>query len=341
MSPRLEITNQAGKPRRFLDQVRDAIRIKNYSYRTEETYVHWIKRFILFHGKRHPNQMGAAEVSKFLSHLAVIRNVSGSTQNQALNALVFLYREFLKIDLGRLPETVRAKTPERLPVVLTRMEVLTVIDGLKGVQQLMVELLYGSGMRLMEVIRLRVKDIEFEQNIVYVRQGKGLKDRRTILPHNLKLRLNEQTKRYAALQEADIKKGYGQVYLPYALTTKYPGAEKELKWQYLFPSREISTDPRTGIKRRHHLDESVLQRAVKKAVAAANIQKLASVHTLRHSFATHLLEAGYDIRTVQELLGHRHVSTTMIYTHVLSTPGLAVTSPLDRILRIDGPKQID
>jgi len=317
------------QPKKLLDQVRDVLRLKHYSIRTEDSYVDWIRRFILFHKKRHPKDMGRAEVEAFLTHLAVEGNVAASTQNQALSALLFLYHEVLKVEFDAPLDSVRAKKPARLPVVLTRAEAHQVIDGMSGTYQLMAKLLYGSGLRLMECLRLRVKDIDFERREITVRDAKGGHERVTMLPASLVTPLQEHLKRVKLLHEQDLATGYGQVYLPYALDRKYPNAATEWGWQYVFPSERLSTDPRTGITRRHHMDESNLQRAVKDAVRLARLAKPASCHTFRHSFATHLLESGYDIRTVQELLGHKDVRTTMIYTHVLNRGGLAVRSPLD------------
>lgn len=315
--------------KKLLDQVRDVLRLKHYSYRTEESYVDWIKRFILFHNKRHPKDMGRAEVQAFLTHLAVDGNVAASTQNQAFSALLFLYREVLQIEFDAPLDAVRAKKPARLPVVLTPTETRQVIDGMTGTYQLMAKLLYGSGLRLMECLRLRVKDIDFERREITVRDAKGGHERVTMLPVSLVAPLQEHLKRVKLLHDQDLAAGLGQVYLPYALDRKYPNASREWGWQYVFPSDHLSTDPRTGLRRRHHVDESNLQRAVKDAVRLACLAKPASCHTFRHSFATHLLESGYDIRTVQELLGHKDVKTTMIYTHVLNRGGLAVRSPLD------------
>jgi len=317
------------QPKKLLDQVRDVLRLKHYSIRTEDSYVDWIRRFILFHKKRHPKDMGRAEVEAFLTHLAVEGNVAASTQNQALSALLFLYHEVLKVEFDAPLDSVRAKKPARLPVVLTRAEAHQVIDGMSGTYQLMAKLLYGSGLRLMECLRLRVKDIDFERREITVRDAKGGHERVTMLPASRVTPLQEHLKRVKLLHEQDLATGYGQVYLPYALDRKYPNAATEWGWQYVFPSERLSTDPRTGITRRHHMDESNLQRAVKDAVRLARLAKPASCHTFRHSFATHLLESGYDIRTVQELLGHKDVRTTMIYTHVLNRGGLAVRSPLD------------
>lgn len=317
------------KPKKLLDQLRDAIRIKHYSYSTEKTYIHWAKRYILFHNKRHPAEMGVPEIEAFLSHLAQEGNVSASTQNQAFNAILFLYRNVLKIELVTPIHALRAKRSEHLPTVLSKDEVPRVISAMRGLHQLMVKLLYGCGLRLMECMRLRVKDIDFEQSQIIIREGKGEKDRATMLPSSLVQPLKEQIAYVRKLHERDVAQGYGSVELPFALARKYPHADKEFGWQYIFPSDRLSTDPRSGITRRHHLDPSGLQRAVKKAVMLTGMDKPVSPHTFRHFFATHLLEAGYDIRTVQELLGHKDVKTTMIYTHVLNGGPKAVRSPLD------------
>ena len=318
----------APHPKKLLDQVRDALRLKHYSLRTEETYVDWITRFILFHNKRHPKDMGNAEVEAFLTHLAVDLNVAASTQNQALCALLFLYREVLKKDLGPV-DSIRAKKPKRLPTVLSREEVRKVIGCMSGTYQVMAKLLYGSGLRLMECVRLRVKDVDFAQHQIVVRDGKGEQDRITMLPDSLIALLQEHLQRVKQLHKQDLAQGQGAVYLPYALDRKYPNASREWGWQYVFPSDRLSQDPRTGKTRRHHMDESNLQRAVREAARLAAIAKRVSCHTFRHSFATHFLQSGYDIRTVQELLGHKDVKTTMIYTHVLNRGGLALRSPLD------------
>ncbi|HEU0187114.1 MAG TPA: integron integrase [Gallionellaceae bacterium] len=323
-------TPSAPTPPKLLDQVRDKIRVKHYSIRTETQYLQWIKRFIYFHGKQHPRDLGAAEVEAFLSHLATEGNVSASTQNQALSALLFLYREVLGINLPWMETMVRAKKPQRLPVVLNRAEVGLVLERMEGTYSLMARLLYGTGMRLMECCRLRVKDIDFGQREILVRDGKGGKDRVTMLPETLIRPLQEHLAKRRWLYDEDSGKGMAEVFLPDALARKYPRAASEWAWQYVFPSGSYSVDPRSGHERRHHIDEKLLQRAMKKAVAASGIVKLATPHTLRHSFATHLLEGGYDIRTVQELLGHSDVSTTMIYTHVLNKGGKGVVSPLDR-----------
>ncbi|MGA9961783.1 MAG: integron integrase [Azonexus sp.] len=320
---------QTPPPPKLLDQVRDRLRVKHYSIRTETQYLQWIKRFILFHDKRHPREMGAVEVEAFLTHLAVAGRVAAATQNQALSALLFLYREVLNIDLPWLDKVVRAKQPQRLPVVLTRQEVTAILDRMTGVHGLMARLLYGTGMRLMECVRLRVKDVDFERAEIVLRDGKGAKDRITMLPQALVGPLQDHLRWRRQLFEDDKAKGRAAVYLPDALGKKYPNAAVDWPWQYIFPSGSYSIDPRSGEERRHHIDEKLLQRAVKKAVQASGVVKLATPHTFRHSFATHLLQSGYDIRTVQELLGHADVATTMIYTHVLNKGGRGVTSPLD------------
>jgi integron integrase len=298
--------------------------------RTEEAYVGWIRRFILANGKRHPGAMGAAEIERFLTGLAVAGGVSASTQNQALSALLFLYKEVLGVELPWLDGIQRAKMPQRLPVVLTRAEVAALLGELTGTAWLMASLLYGSGLRLMECVRLRVKDLDFVRSELTVRQGKGGKDRRTMLPVALTGALQAQLTEASRVHERDLAAGFGRVWLPDALARKYPGAAEEWGWQYVFPASVRSHDPRDGMERRHHLDESVLQRAVKRACVRAGLAKPATCHTLRHSFATHLLEAGYDLRTIQELLGHKDVATTQIYTHVLNRGGQGVVSPLDR-----------
>jgi integron integrase len=314
---------------RLLDQVSEVARFKHYSIRTEQSYRQWVRRFVLFHQKRHPREMGEAEIRQFLSHLASAQKVAASTQNQALNALVFLYSQVLHQPIGDLGEIERAKRPARLPVVLSKPEVKRVLTAMEGTHELMARLLYGTGMRLMECARLRVKDVDFEQSQIVVRDGKGMKDRVTILPEALRGPLQEHLQRVRLLHASDVAAGGGEVYLPLALARKYPSAGREWAWQYVFPAARLSIDPRSGALRRHHVNELGLQRAVKTAMRVAQIQKPATCHTLRHSFATHLLENGYDIRTVQELLGHKDVSTTQIYTHVLSKPGLGVKSPLD------------
>lgn len=316
------------KPR-LLDQVRERCRVKHYSIRTEQRYSDWIRRFILFHDKRHPSEMGKSEIEAFLSDLAVTRQVAASTQNQALAAILFLYKEVLLIELPWLDDVIRAKRPAKLPVVLTDAEAKRLIAQLDGVHHLVAALLYGSGLRLMEAIRLRVQDVDFERLEITVRSGKGNKDRRTMLPKTLVEPLCMQLERVRVFHEQDIQNGVGSVYLPYALERKYPNAGHELAWQYVFPAAKPATDPQTEVVRRHHIGAQAFQRAIKAAVRRANINKPATSHSLRHSFATNLLEAGYDIRTVQELLGHADVKTTMIYTHVLNKGGRGVKSPLD------------
>jgi integron integrase len=318
-------------PPKLLDQVQAVLRVKHYSIRTERVYLDWIKRYILFHNKTHPAEMGAAEVEAFLSHLAVAGKVAASTQNQAKSALLFLYREVLALELPWLENVTQAKTPQRLPVVLTVSEVKSVLNRLDGTLWLMASLLYGGGLRLMECVRLRVKDVDFEIRQITVREGKGFKDRVTMLPETSIAPLQAHLARVRARHDEDVAEGYGAVYLPYALERKYPNAAKEWGWQYVFPARSLSVDPRSGVTRRHHVDEKGLQRAVKRAAVEAGIAKPATPHTFRHSFATHLLQSGYDIRTVQDLLGHKDVQTTMIYTHVLNRGGRGVTSPLDVI----------
>ena len=317
------------RPKKLLDQTRDALRLKHYSYSTEETYVGWIRRYILFHHKRHPAEMGAAEIRAFLTHLVVEEHVAASTQNQALSALLFLYRSVLQQELDGPIELLRAQKPRRLPSVLTKEETFRVIDRMSGLHQTMAKLLYGSGLRLMECLRLRVKDLDFERRAVVVRDGKGQEDRVTMLPDSLVAPLKEHLRLVKQQHEEDLAQGYGSVYLPDALERKYPNASREWVWQYVFPSGRLAPDPRSGETRRHHQDESGLQKAVRRAARLVGIEKRVSCHTFRHCFATHLLESGYDIRTVQELLGHKDVKTTMIYTHVLKRGGLAVRSPLD------------
>ena len=315
---------------RLLELVRDAIRRRHYSLRTEERYVHWVKRFIYFSGRRHPRELGAAEVTEFLNHLARERNVAASTQNQALSALLFLYREALQTPLPWLDELERAQRPARLPTVLTSSEVRRLLAAMRGTRWLMASLLYGAGLRLRECLQLRVKDVDFGYRQLMVRDGKGAKDRVTILPASLVEPLKRQIGQAREVHERDLAAGYGSVELPFALARKYPRAPYELGWQFVFPSQRLSRDPRSGVVRRHHLYENYVTRGVKRAARMAAIVKPVSCHTLRHSFATHLLEFGYDIRTVQELLGHADVSTTMIYTHVLNKGGRGVVSPLER-----------
>jgi integron integrase len=314
---------------KLLEQVRTVIRLRHYSLRTEQTYVSWIKQYIFFNDKRHPAELGAAEVTRFLSHLAVSRRVAASTQNQALAAILFLYRHVLKQDLPWLEDVERAKRPKRIPTVFTRTEVKAVLSHLTHTNWLMASLLYGAGLRLRECLTLRVKDLDFQYRQILVREGKGDKDRKTMLPSSLIEPLRQQLSRVKALHQRDLRIGFGSVYLPYALARKYPNASRDWSWQYVFPSAKLSNDPISGEKRRHHVMESALQRAMKDAIRAAGINKPGSCHTLRHSFATHLLEDGYDIRTVQELLGHKDLNTTMIYTHVLNRGGRGVKSPLD------------
>jgi len=315
---------------KLLDRMRAEIRVRHYSIRTEETYLDWARRFILFHDKRHPKDMGADEVQAFLSYLALERNVSSSTQNQAKSALLFLYRDVLHIELPWLDEVISAKMGKRLPVVLTPTEMRALLNAMSGTMGLVASLLYGTGMRLLEGLRLRVKDIEFTRREIIVREGKGNKDRVTVLPENLILPLQAHLARVKALHERDLDAGFGEVYMPNALALKYPKGARTWGWQFVFPSVVRSVDPRSGVERRHHLYEASVQRAVREAAKVAEIHKPVTPHVLRHSFATHLLQAGYDIRTVQELLGHSDVSTTMIYTHVLNKGGKGVVSPLDR-----------
>jgi len=324
------LASSAPKPK-LLDQVREAIRTRHYSERTEKAYVHWIKRFIFFHNKRHPMEMAESEIAEFLSSLATAGRVSASTQNQAFNSLLFLYHDVLNKQIGRVAGVVRAKRPHRLPVVLTKAEVKKVIDHMNGVPRLMVILLYGAGLRLMECCSLRIKDVDFSRNEIVIRAGKGDKDRHTMLPTAIKESLVGHIEANRGRHQEDVATGLGRVALPNALERKYPNAGREWAWQWVFPAPQHYTDRITGEKRRHHLHESVLQRSVREAVVKAGISKPASCHTFRHSFATHLLEDGYDIRTVQELLGHRDVSTTMVYTHVLNRGGRGVRSPADSL----------
>lgn len=315
--------------KKLLDRARDLLRIKHYSIRTEQTYLHWMKEFILYHNKRHPAEMGIPEVEAYLTHLAVDRNVAPSTQNVAMQAILFLYKEVLGIHLTGI-DALRAKKEKRLPVVLTKAEVHRLLEQISDPTfRLQAKLLYGTGMRLLECLRLRVKDIDFGQHLIMVRDTKGNEDRVTLLPEQLKPILQEHLTHVKMLHQSDLEAGVGAVYLPYALERKYPNANREWGWQYVFPASKLSVDPRSGVTRRHHADDSNLQRAVRAAVKASGITKPATPHTFRHSFATHLLEAGYDIRTVQELLGHRDVKTTQIYTHVLNRGPKAVRSPLD------------
>jgi integron integrase len=316
---------------RLLDQVRNKIRTRHYSIRTEKSYIQWIKSYIHFHRLQHPKDLGATHIEAFLTHLAVEKSVSASTQNQALSALLFLYKEILEIELPWLDDVTRAKPSQRIPVVFTRDEVRDVLRRLEPPYLLMANLLYGSGLRLMECIRLRVKDIEFDRRQIIVRDGKGGKDRVTLLPERIIGDLRTQLLKAKELHALDLGAGFGEVYLPFALERKYPHANREWGWQYVFPAGRRSIDPRSGKERRHHVDEKALQRSVKQAVRKAGLNKPASCHTFRHTFATQLLENGYDIRTVQELLGHKDIRTTQIYTHVMNKGANAVRSPLDAI----------
>jgi len=323
------------EPPKLLEQVRGKIRLKHYSIRTEQAYVDWIKRYILHFDKQHPKDLGATEVEQFLTHLAVHGKVAASTQNQAKSALLFLYKEILELELPWLDNVERAKIPKRLPVVLTQAEIQQILSHLDGTHHLIVSLLYGTGMRILEVLRLRVKDVDFSRKEILIRDGKGYKDRITMLPLSLIAPLQAHIKRVKTLHEKDLNDGYGAVYMPYALNKKYPYAARDWSWQYVFPSGKLSVDPRaveeTPQTRRHHIQDQAIQRAVRQAVVDAGLTKPATPHTFRHSFATHLLESGYDIRTVQELLGHSDVATTMIYTHVLNKGGRGVNSPLDAL----------
>lgn len=314
----------------LLEEVRNRLRIRHYSLRTEQAYVAWIRQFILVNGRRHPRTLGGAEVEAFLSGLAVERNVAASTQNQALSALLFLYRDVLRMELPWMESVVRAKRPRRLPTVLSVEEVRRLLAMLEGRPWLMASLLYGTGMRLMECLRLRVQSVDFARSEILVRNGKGGKDRRTMLPRALEEPLRQQVERARVLHAHDLAEGFGETPLPGALSRKYPNAGREFRWQFVFPADRRSVDPRTGLVQRHHVDDAVLARALKRARAQAGIEKSLSAHTLRHSFATHLLEAGYDIRTIQDLLGHKDVATTQVYTHVLNRGGHGVRSPLDR-----------
>ena len=318
------------KQPKLLDIVRNKIRLKHYSIRTEEAYVSWIKRYIFFHNMRHPKDMGKKEIEAFLTDLAVKGNVAASTQNQAFSALLFLYEKVLNKSVFKNIDALRAKKPQRLPTVLTFDETMEIIDSITGIFQLIVKLLYGCGLRGIECVRLRIKDIDFEMNQIVVRNGKGQKDRVTMLPEDVKLALQEHLKYVKKLHEKDLSQGFGSVYLPNALAKKYKNAPKEWGWQYVFPSKTLSVDPRSGVKRRHHIHLDSLSKAIKRAARISGVTKTVSSHVFRHSFATHLLEDGYDIRTIQELLGHKNVNTTMIYTHVLNKGGRAVRSPLDR-----------
>jgi len=322
------VANGDNSPR-LLEQVKNAIQIRHYSIRTEQAYIRWIKNYIYFHNKKHPREMGDEEITAYLSHLASTKNVSAATQNQALNALVFLYRKVLEIDVGCFKELVRAKNSKRIPVVLSHDEALDVLSHIDGMPWVMASLLYGSGLRLMECVRLRIKDIDYKFKQITVRDGKGKKDRVTLLPDSLIEPLKEAIDHAKNIHKFDLSEGFGEVYLPHALARKYKNAPVETGWQYIFPASRRSTDPRSNKERRHHISESVLQKAVRKAVRKTTIMKPASCHTFRHSFATRLIEKGTDIRTVQELLGHENVSTTEIYTHVLNINKRGVLSPVD------------
>jgi len=338
----LVIANPKSK---LLDQLKEVLRVKHYSLRTEEAYVQWVRRYLVFcrnhrgeSGHRpdatggkwiHPRELGAADVVAFLNHLANVECVAAATQNQALNAVSFLYTQVLRVELGDLGEFLAASKRRRVPVVLSKAETQKLLASLEGTYQLMAQVLYGTGLRLLELLRLRIQDVDFDRNQIVVRGGKGDKDRVTVLPEALRAGLQEHLKRVRLLWEADVREGFGEVYLPEGLARKYPKAAREWGWQWVFPSRSRSRDPRSGRERRHHVQETGLQRAVKAGLQLSGINKRASCHTLRHSFATHLLENGYDIRTVQDLLGHKDVTTTQIYTHVMQKPGLGVRSPLD------------
>ena len=319
----------AAQSPRLLDRVREVARLKHFSLKTERSYLFYIRNFLLFHNKRHPREMGVSEIRAYLSYLATEKNVAASTQNVALNALLFLYQNVLEVSLPYINDIERAQRPTRVPVVFTRSEAKAILDNLSGFHLLATSLLYGAGLRISECLRLRVKDVDFGYKQIVVRDGKGKKDRVTLLPDVTIDPLKLQLDKARAVHQQDLAEGYGEVELPYALARKYPNAAREWGWQYVFPAAKRSVDPRSGIRRRHHILERTLQRAVKQAMHRANITKHGSCHTFRHSFATHLLEDGYDIRTVQELLGHKDVKTTMIYTHVLNRGGKGVRSPLD------------
>lgn len=314
---------------RLREQLREVMRFKQLSRRTDDAYWIYIRQFILFHGKRHPRELGKAEVEAFLSHLTTAKNVAVSTQNQALNALVFLYREVLHQPFDQLGTVERPLRRPKVPVVLSQMETTRLLEAMEGTPGLIARLLYGTGLRLLEGLRLRVKDVDFGRNQIIVHDGKGFKDRVTVLPESLREPLTVHLRRVQGLHQQDLKAGLGRVWLPGALRVKYANAEREWIWQYAFPAKSISVDPETNSQRRHHVNEMSIQRAVKAAGRLANLRKMVTPHTLRHSFATHLLENGYDIRTVQDLLGHKDVSTTQIYTHVMTKPGIGVRSPLD------------
>lgn len=317
------------KKPKLLEQMRTALRSRHYSRKTEQSYCQWVRRFIHFHGLRHPAEMAEPEVNKFLTYLAIDRKVSASTQNQALCALLFLYRYVLGRELGDLGDVIRARKPKRLPVVMTREEVRVVLQQLSGDKWLVASLLYGAGLRLMESLRLRIQDIDFDRNEIMVRDGKGAKDRITMLPESLKSPLRDQLRKVKEIHQQDLDEGWGRVQMPMALDRKYPNASVDWRWQWVFPQEHRWKNHRTAEQGRHHMDESLIQKAVSRAVISAGLTKRATCHTFRHSFATHLLEGGYDIRTVQELLGHKDVKTTMIYTHVLNRGPAGVRSPID------------
>ncbi len=329
--PDSALDSSKGKPKRLIERLREAIRARHYSRRTEEAYWYWIRSFIFFHGKRHPAEMSAAEVTAFLNWLANERNVAAATQNQALAALLVLYKQVLGVELPWLAAMTRAKRPVRLPAVLTEAEAKRLLSQLQGTKWLMASLLYGAGLRQKECLALRVKDVEFAYRQIMVRDGKGGKDRVVPLPEAAVQPLHRHLGRVRELHRRDLAEGFGEVSLPFALSRKYPRAGYQWGWQFVFPSKSRSADPDTGVMRRHHLYPDTLHRAIKQATHAAGIVKPVSCHTLRHSFATHLLERGYDIRTVQELLGHSDVSTTMVYTHVMGKGARGVKSPLDRL----------
>lgn len=317
--------------KKLLDQVRELMRLKHYSIHTERSYCDWIRRYVLFHKMTSRDDLAGGEkkIEQFLTHLAIEKNIAPATQNQAMNALVFLYKKVLKTSLDQEINAVRASKKINIPVVLTREEVKQILDIMEGTPQLIVKILYGCGLRAMEAVRLRVQDIDYDRKQISVRSGKGAKDRFSTFPESIVALLENHLVKVKIMHERDLEQGYGSVYLPYALARKYPNAEKEFNWQYVFPSRKLSLDPRSGITRRHHMDPSVVNKAIKKAAQKLNIRKKISSHTFRHSFATHLLERGTDIRTIQALLGHNDVSTTMIYTHVVQRGGHGVLSPLD------------
>jgi len=317
------------KPKKLLDQVSEALRTKHYSYRTEQTYIDWIKRYIIFHKKQHPKDLGVDEIRAFIAYLATDRKVATSTQNQALSSILFLYRTVLEQEINLSPDLINPSRPKRLPTVLTHEEAMSVINAMRGTPRIMTKILYGSGLRLMECMRLRVRDIDYEHHQIVVRGGKGDDDRFTILPNSVAADLKHTLQDVKALHQKDLRDGHGETAMPNALGVKYKNAGKEWGWQYIFPASRLSLDPASGVIRRHHLDESVLQRAIRSAARLANTDKEVSPHTFRHSFATQLLQNGYDIRTIQELLGHKDVKTTMIYTHVLQRGAMAVKSPLD------------